>query len=82
MCYLPKLNQQDISTPNQFLMSNEFEATIISQKRKFQDQIDLLLDSSRYLRTQMLLKLVHEIKTKGKIQNSFYNAYYPDTRTS
>jgi hypothetical protein len=46
----PKLNQEDKNYPNRLITSHEIEATIVSQKRKAQDLIYLLLISTRPLK--------------------------------
>jgi NADH/NAD ratio-sensing transcriptional regulator Rex len=42
----PKLNQEDINHLNRSIKSNEIEAAIVSQKRKAQDLMDSLLNST------------------------------------
>jgi hypothetical protein len=45
-----KLNQEDINHLNISITQNEIEAAIVSQKRKFQDLMDFLLNSIRHLK--------------------------------
>jgi hypothetical protein len=46
----PKLNQGDIKHLNISITSNVIEAAIVSQKRKVQDLMDSLLNSTRLLK--------------------------------
>jgi hypothetical protein len=47
----PKLNQEDVSPLNIFIVYNEIEAAItVSQKRKVQELTDSLLNSTRPLK--------------------------------
>jgi hypothetical protein len=45
-----KLNQEDINHLNRSITSDEIEAAIISPKRKVQDLMDLLFNSTRPLK--------------------------------
>jgi hypothetical protein len=45
----PKLNQEDINHLSRSTMGNEIEAVIVSQKRKVQDLIDFLLNTTKHL---------------------------------
>jgi hypothetical protein len=44
-----KLNQEDINHLNISMTQNETEAAIVSQKRKLQDLMDSLMNSTRHL---------------------------------
>jgi hypothetical protein len=46
----PKLNQEDINHLIRSITQNEIEAAIVSQKRKLQDLIDFLLNSTSLLK--------------------------------
>jgi hypothetical protein len=47
---IPKLNQEDINSLSRSMKRNVVEAVIVSQNRKVQDQIYLILNSYRLLK--------------------------------
>ena len=44
---LPRLNQEEVKSPNRPIISSEVEAVIAYQPKKAQDQTDLQLNSTR-----------------------------------
>jgi hypothetical protein len=73
----PKLNQENINHLNRSITQNEFEAAIVSQKKKSPGPDGFSAEFYQTFKEELiptLLKLFHEIEKEEVLPNSFYEA--------